>query len=292
MNDTIKRLLIWAGVVAVLYAASMFFEAEDFSGPRRPMPPEEEGGAWLNKPPAEPPAGRTPTVPSMDLTVENSSADGEDVIGTAFLVAPNVWVTAAHVLEECAAGYVRIQGRWRKVSGSKKHPVADVALLTTDAPEKPPTLGITDRPPVMDQDGFHIGFPQGVPSTVYTRFVGLTRIRAGKPGTPVEQGWTWAEQERRPASTGSLGGLSGGPQVDRTGAVQGVTVLHSERIGRVTTTTVRRVREIVPEAVPHVQTGGGNIARSDFARHGDQARETGAVALVFCSASGRTRPRR
>ena len=157
MNDTIKRLLIWAGVVAVLYAASMFFEAEDFSGPRRPMPPEEEGGAWLNKPPAEPPAGRTPTVPSMDLTVENSSADGEDVIGTAFLVAPNVWVTAAHVLEECAAGYVRIQGRWRKVSGSKKHPVADVALLTTDAPEKPPTLGITDRPPVMDQDGFHIG---------------------------------------------------------------------------------------------------------------------------------------
>ena len=289
---SIGRLLLWAVIVAVLYGASTFFDADDLSGPRRPLPPPQEGsGPWLPKTPALPPAGRTPSTPSMDLVIEDDARGGGDTIGTAFLVAPNVWVTAAHVVENCATAYVRIQGRWRQVRKADKHGVADVAVLQTDATEAPPVLGVTDRLPVLDQDGFHVGFPQGVPSTVYTRFVGLTRIR-GKPGTPVEQGWVWAERERQPATSGTLGGLSGGPQVDRTGAVQGVTILHAERIGRVTTTPVRRVREILPETVPHVLTGRASIDWRDFAQQGEQARAVSAVVQVFCSATGRTRPRR
>ncbi len=45
MSDVLKRLLLWAVIVVALYGASNFFDAEDFSGPRRPVPPEEGGGA-------------------------------------------------------------------------------------------------------------------------------------------------------------------------------------------------------------------------------------------------------
>lgn len=260
MSDVLKRLLLWAVIVLALYGASNFFDAEDFSGPRRPVPPEEGGGAWLKTEPALPPSGRTASEAFMEMTIEESSHDGDDVIGTAFLVAPNVWVTAAHVLEECTTAYVRIQSRWRQAGETAKHPSADVAILKTSARERPPVLGVTDRLPVIDQDGFHVGFPQGVPSTVYSRFIGLTRIRAGRPGTPLEQGWAWVEQDRQPTTTGTLGGLSGGPQVDRTGAVQGVTILHAERTGQIVTTPTRRVCEVVPETVPHAETGGAASA--------------------------------
>ncbi|HYC66205.1 MAG TPA: serine protease [Reyranellaceae bacterium] len=291
MNDTVKRLLVWAVIIGVLYGASAIFDSAEFAQPRRPLPPDEGGGAWLRRTPAAAPQGRTPTDPLFDTIVEELGPVKEDVIGTAFVVAPNLWVTAAHVLEPCTTSYVRIQGRWRRVTEAKAHPAADVAILRTEATERPPTVGMTDRLPVLDQEGFHVGYPQGVPSTVYTRMIGLTRIRAGKPGTPIEQGWVWAELERVPATTGTLGGLSGGPQVDRTGAVQGVTILHSERTARVTTTPMRRIREVVPAEVPPVVAGGSNIGRLDFAQHGEQARQSGAVSLVFCSASGRTRPR-
>lgn len=292
MSDTLKRLLVWGVIVGVLYGVSATFDLSELAEPRRPLPPEGDGGAWLRRTPAAVPQGRTPADPNFDTIVEESGGVKEDAIGTAFLVGPNLWVTAAHVIEPCTTAYVRIQGRWRKVSDSKLHPAADVAILRTDAAqEKPPNLGMTDRLPVLDQEGFHVGYPQGVPSTVYTRMIGLTRIRAGKPGTPIEQGWVWAELDRSPPSSGTLGGLSGGPQVDRTGAVQGVTILHSERMGRVTTTPMRRVREVVPAEIVQVGGGGSSIGREDFARHGEQARQSGAVSLVFCSASGRTRPR-
>ena len=291
MNDTVKRLLMLGGFAIFLAVAGAYFEDDDFSGPRRGLPPEEGGSAWLKKAPAEAPTGEVPAAASMDLVVEASSNDGNDTIGTAFLVAPDVWVTAGHVMDHCKAAYVRIGPRWQLVREVGLHATADAAVFRTAAPYTPPVLGITDRLPVLGQDGFHVGFPQEVPSTVYTRFIGQARIRSDKRGRPLEQGMVWAEQDRQPFTEGALGGASGGPQVDRTGAVQGVTILHSERRARVTTTPARRVRELLPEAIPHVETGGASIDPTDFGKNGDQARGTSAVALVFCSASGRTRPK-
>src|SRR6185503_11119315 len=108
--------------MVALYGASTFLDLSDFAAPRRPVPPPGEGGTlWVDATPAPAPSGRTPGEPTMDTIVEGSGADGEDVIGTAFLVAPDLWVTAAHVIEECTAGYIRIQGRWRKVTEARKH---------------------------------------------------------------------------------------------------------------------------------------------------------------------------
>ncbi|MBX9946398.1 MAG: serine protease [Reyranella sp.] len=287
MSDFLKRLLGWIAIVAVLYAVNALFDLGDFQGPRRPLPPEAPAPAG---PAALPPSGPTPSTPSIDLFVEESRGEG-DSIGTAFLVAPRTWVTAAHVVQKCAVTYVRVQNRWERVEQKESHPTADVAILRTPVSAAPPRTVVTDRLPVLNQEGFHYGYPRGVPSSLYTRFVGRARIREGKPGTPIEQGWVWAEIERSPAGRGTLGGISGGPQLDRTGAVQGVTILESERLGRVTTAPIQRATQLLGASVPAVVAGGGRIDAADFARYGEQLRGSGTVALVFCSVSGRTRPR-
>ena len=49
--------------------------------------------------------------------------------------------------------------------------------------------------------------------------------------------------------------------------------------------------KVLPAEVASVPIGGSHITRGDYARHGTQARGTGAVSLVFWSSTGRTRPR-
>lgn len=288
MSDTLKRFLLWMAIVAVLYVISQAVEVADLGGPRRPLPPEAP--AWSNARPGTPPVGQSPPQPSVDVLVQESRLQG-DSIGTAFHVAPRTWITAGHVIDNCSKAYVRVQGTWRAIERASRHPTADVATIVTAGAENAPRIGITDRLPVLDQEGFHFGFPQGVPSSLYTRFIGMARIRQGKPGTPVERGWIWAEQERSPTTRGTLGGISGGPQVDRTGAAQGITILHSERSGRVTTAPIQRAEDLLADKVSPVASGGTSIDPIDYFRHGNQVRESGAVALVFCSINGRTRPR-
>ena len=291
MGDFGRRLIIWIVIVGSIYALYEAFDGDGvYEAPRRPLPPSD-GRAWFNTEPATPPTGELQTRPNFNMLVEDDG-EPEDSIGTAFLVAPRTWLTAAHVLESCAKAYVRVRDEWRPITSKTLHPVADVAIATTGAPADPPKIELTDRLPVLNQEGFHFGYPHGNPTSVYTRFVGLARIRAGKPGKPVEQGWVWAEQERSPAGSGPLGGISGGPQVDRTGAVHGVTILYAERSARLTTAPVSRAREVLSKDVATVPQGGTTIAPTDYGRHGEHVREAaGTVSLVFCSVSGRTRPR-
>lgn len=290
MNTWFGRLLIWVVIVALITAIERLesLTPDEFDGPRRPLPPA--GEAWWNSRSLGPPTGPTPTEPAYEMWVQDAQRKG-DSIGTAFQVAPGTWVTAGHVLENCATAYVRIRGQWQGFKHFTIHPVADVAIATTELRDLAPRIDVTARLPVMNQTGFHFGYPQGTPSSVYTRFVGMARVRLGGPGTPVEQGWVWVEQRRDPPGFGSLGGISGGPQVDRTGAVQGVTVLHSEKAARVVTTPISRLREILPADVPIVDAGPTSIDGIDYIGQGRRVRDSGAVSLVFCSVSGRTRPR-
>lgn len=291
MSDTLKRFLLWIAIVAALYAIAKVVEIEDLDGPRRPLPPPSaRPPPWSNPTPAPPPAGRTPERPAFDIRVQDATVQG-DSIGTAFQVAPRTWVTARHVVDTCKRSFIRVQGKWQEVQSVRMHDVADVAVIMSSQPDSAPQISLTDRLPVMDQEGFHYGFPRGIPSSLYTRFVGMARIRPGRLGTPIVRGWVWAEQARSPSSSGSLGGMSGGPQVDRTGAVQGITVLESERTGRVTTAPSQRAKELLPPQVSFVAAGGTTITPGDYAQHGIQVRDSGAVALVFCSFKGNTGPR-
>lgn len=289
LNSGLARFALWLTIVGAIWLIQALMP-DVYEFPRRPLPPAD-GQAWLSAEPGVPPAGRTPTTSTFDLWIEEDVGKPQDSIGTAFLIAPGTWVTAAHVLDSCAKAHVRVRNEWQLLTGKALHPAADVAVATSAALPGIPFIHLTDRLPVLDQDGFHFGYPQGEPGSVHTRLAGLGRIRQGRPGTRIEQGWVWAEQGRT-APHGELGGISGGPQVDRTGAVQGITVAYSERAARLTTTPVSRAREILAKDIVTVEDGGTSIDRKDYGRHGDHVRDVAStVSLVFCAVSSRSRPR-
>lgn len=289
MGGFFQRFVLWA---AIFFAIALIYEftPDTYEFPRRPLPPSD-GRAWLSTEAAAPPAGDTPTESIFDLWIESDGAKPEDSLGTAFLIAPGTWVTAAHVLESCRNAHVRVRNEWRLFSGKTLHPAADVAVATSAALPSIPFIQLTDRPPVLDQDGFQFGYPQGEPGSIHTRLIGLARVRQGRPGTRIEQGWVWAEQGRTGPS-GHLGGISGGPQVDRTGAVQSITVASTGRGARLTTAPISRAREILAENIATAADGGTSIDPKDYDRHGDHVRDAaGTVSLVFCAVSSRSRPK-
>lgn len=288
MDKVGARLGLWLAIALVVSMLSTVFLDYDADAPRRPLP-ADTGRVWANYPPAEPPAGPLSGGPVAELEVAESNWT-DDVIGTAFAVGPHLWVSAAHVFEACAKSYIRVHDKWLPVTAVQLHPTADLAVVRTSVKELPPVIGVTDRLPVLNQSGFHYGYPQGEPGSIHTRFIGEARIRPGKPGAPVERGWIWAEQDRT-FDGGSIGGISGGPQVDRTGAVQGVTILEWPRTGRVVTAPAEKLRELLPADFKPVETGGTSIDAINYPRHGIQARGSDAVAFVLCSLTGKTRLR-
>ena len=106
----------------------------------------------------------------------------------------------------------------------------------------------------------------------------------------------WAELRRHPDGLDALGGLSGGPVLDRDGEAVGVTIATSRRRGRVFTTAPRSVREVLEQAA--VAAGrsaaaapGPFLNGADFPRHGDALRARLTIAKVIClAANPRRRP--
>lgn len=288
MESGWKAVAVWGAIIAAVYLLVDVLDLDALRSGRRPLPADE--GAWIRSAPAPPPEGPALDDAKLQMNITSDHVQGDDVIGTAFAVSPDIWVTAAHVVGDCKTAYVKVWGVWRRMDSFAAHEDADVAILKSPARSAPPALGVTDRLPVLDQDGYHIGFPGGKLIALRSRLVGMARIVRKRARRAPEMGWVWAELDRDPFSGDTLGGISGGPQVDRTGAVQGVTTAYGERTKRIVTMPVSRLREVLPETVPRVAAGEADITERNFGEEAKHARAMAAIAAVYCSASGRTRP--
>lgn len=171
---------------------------------------------------------------------------GRSSTGTAFSVGSgNLWITARHVIDGCttvasltAAGRLRPRSAYRTRA---IHPSADVAVLSNpDSGPRPFQLaGSADG--ILE--AFHVGYPQGKPSAVHSRYLGARRLSHGAASGRSEVVRVWAEQRRSPEFSGSLGGISGGPVFDNTGAVIGITIAGNPRRGRISTSSLRNIFE-------------------------------------------------
>jgi S1-C subfamily serine protease len=127
------------------------------------------------------------------------------------------------------------------------HPTADIALILspeTDYGRLPFT--ITDDK--NKTNAFHIGFPQGKPGAVHSKYLGKMRSRRGSSKSQSEELLVWAEITRVPNFSGSLGGISGGAVIDSTGALIGITSAASIRRGRILTSRPESIRELAMQS--------------------------------------------
>lgn len=227
-------------------------------------------------------------MPQVNVTVAGGTDRTQDSRGTAFLVGQDTWVTAAHVVKGCTAVYVRSGGEWRPASNVKVHGSADVAVFMArqDARTKP--LALSNRAPTMGEAAVHVGFAKGEFTAVETRASASANVRLASSGG-VSSGYLFQSTDRTPGDR-RMNGVSGGPQLDRNGAVQGVTISYGGQAGQPLRLTTVPVAELAGFLPANVQVGQASNGFEGFGgNQASQLRANGSVTSVYCATTKSTR---
>ena len=197
---------------------------------------------------------------SVFLIYLNDSAGSPSALGSAFLVAPRILVTNAHVAEAgspvLAVGPVRIPLKVVRIDQEN-----DLAILSVDVDltSKPLPLASGDVSP--GDQVFAIGNPEGLEKTISQGIVSGLRNREGRNLLQITS----------PISHGS----SGGPILNSKGEVVGVAVGMLEDGQNLNfAVPVRFVRKILEQqspTTPNFDLEGGLRLLKELAGHRDQA---------------------
>jgi len=273
-------LLIYVGALGLMLAV-IFAISPDADAPA-PAPQSEFAEEF-----AEEMGPLLPDPSPLDEMVLVQVGEPQDGIGTAFAVnEKGDWITARHVVEGCAKVTLEVAaGNYVPVARIQMDEGHDLALLSTGRSPFPVTLNL-DAPLNIGTEGFAVGFPQGQPGELATELVGRSRLvtRGRREGeAPI---LAWAEIGRTEGLTGTLGGISGGPMFDSSGAVRGVVVAESPRRGRIYTTAPQSVQDFLTELGVELQPGPADIfALSGYGEPSDNARRRLQVVKVTCEVS-------
>jgi hypothetical protein len=223
-------------------------------------------------------------VPHVDVTVTGGADRTKDSRGTSFLIGQDTWVTAAHVVKGCAAVHVKVGNEWRPASNVKVHGSADLAVFHARQDDRTKPLSISGRAPVAGDAALHVGFAKGEFTLIETRLSAGANVRLASTGG-VSGGWVWSQDQ---GGDRHMNGVSGGPQLDAYGAVQGVNVSYGNNAAglRVTTQPIHDLQGFLPA---NVQRGSASTAPVRGAEHAKQLRANGSVTSVFCATTTSTR---
>lgn len=276
-------LLIW-GVIWLLNF--LRGPAADAEAPRRPSIEPSAESQYLPRPaPRRGPGLPPPSEDDPVVFVEPERKRGTSV-GTAFAMHEDgLWVTARHVVSDCERLALRGRSGWDGVEVAWLHPRADMAIVRSQG--APAHLALSRNAVNLEQDGYAVGYPQARPGAVHGHLLGRTRMRSPGLFSGVSSTLAWAEVDRQPALSGSLGGISGGPLLDEDGRVIGVIVAEVPRRGRFETLAPEVLYAVAarPELLPPSSTPALALpmGAGDFGRVGEQLRQRQGVALVGCS---------
>jgi len=205
-------------------------------------------------------------------------APSQSSVGTAFSInKKGLWLTARHVVDGCDRVGLRI-GLGRTIS-VKAQVVqnSDLAVLTSDWDRRPLPADLNSQRQV-GEIGYFFGYPQGRPGEVVGSLISRGRMKVRGRYTNDEAVLTWSELGRSRNLTGSLGGLSGAPVLDKDGEVIGVITAEAPRRGRVYSVAPRYLRGIITE--PGI--GTEPLSLETYAVSADKLRRDRRVAQVIC----------
>lgn len=231
------------------------------------------------EPPVSPELG--PILPSdspRDEIVLVDVAPLQSGTGTAFSINDDgLWLTARHVVDGCSKVGIRI-GRGRIVNvQSQIVENSDLAVLKSDWDRRPLPADLEGERQI-GEIGYFFGYPQGKPGEVVGSLIGRNRMKVRGRYTNDEAILAWSELGRSRNLTGSLGGLSGAPVLDKDGEVIGVVSAESPRRGRVYSVAPRYLRGIITDPGKNIEP----LSLETYGVGADQLRRDRRVAQVIC----------
>jgi len=255
----------------------LFSLAPEAEAPAPPPPSElaEELGPLL------------PDPSPLDEMVVVQAGPPQNGVGTAFAVnSRGDWLTARHVVDGCARVSLMVApGNYVPVARIALDDAHDLALLSTGRSPNPVMLDLAS-PLFLGAEGFHVGFPQGDPGELASRLVGRSRLVTRGLRESEAPILAWAEVGRTNGLVGSLGGISGGPVFDASGAVRGVIVAESPRRGRIYSTAPQALDAFLTrQGVQHQSGPADAFGMRSYGAASDTARRRLQVVKVMCEVS-------
>ena len=269
--------LIYVGALGLMLAV-IFALAPDADAPA-PAPMSE-----FQEQLAEELGPLLPDPSPLDELVLVQVGEPQNGVGTAFAVnSSGDWLTARHVVEGCAKVTLMVApGNYVPVANIVVDEEHDLALLSTGRSPFPVSLAL-EGPLRVGSEGFAVGFPQGEPGELATRLVARSRLVTRGRRSAEAPILAWAEVGRTEGLRGTLGGISGGPMFDATGAVRGVIVAESPRRGRIYTTAPQSVEAFLTKhGVPLESGPADKFELSGYGAPSDNARRRLQVVKVTC----------
>jgi S1-C subfamily serine protease len=276
------KAALLVSAIAAMGCASPAFAGSDFQQAALMRPDDMSRRA---------PAAYTGPVPLVDIAVAGGNDRRSDSRGTAFLVSRDTWATAAHVVRGCAAVYVRGDRGWSRARKVALHQSADLAVINARSDQGQAFLPLADRDPTIGQPAVHMGYAHGQLVFVETSLSAAANIRQiERPEAGTSTGWLW-RQRGAGAQDSRLGGISGGPQIDADGVVQGITISYAGSPIRMTTVPAAALRGFLPAGTKLGDPRSSNrIASRSNAVGAVQFAVSASVTTVYCAVSAHTRP--
>lgn len=222
-----------------------------------------------------------PLLPSdspRDEIVLVDVAPRQSGMGTAFAINnAGMWLTARHVVDSCSSVGLRI-GLSRIVTvESQIVRNSDLAVLNSEWKRRPLPADLESRRQI-GEIGYFFGYPQGKPGEVVGSLIGRNRMKVRGRYTNEEAILAWSELGRSRNLTGSLGGLSGAPVLDKDGEIIGVVSAESPRRGRVYTVAPRYLRGIITDPGRGIEP----LSLETYGVAADKLRRDRRLAQVIC----------
>jgi len=199
-------------------------------------------------------------------------------VGTAFAINDTgTWMTARHVVDGCTKIGLKIGAAKTLKVEAKVSKEADIAILSSDWARTPLPSDLHSQRQI-GEPGYFFGFPQGRPGEAIGKLLGRNRMVVRGRYRSDEAILAWSEIGRSNGIFGSLGGLSGGPALDRDGEIIGVVTAENPRRGRIYTVAPTHLRQYIKARNTVPEPLGLNA----YASKADKLRRDRRVVQVIC----------
>ena len=200
-------------------------------------------------------------------------------VGTAFAVdTKGTWITARHVIDGCDSVGLKLGGSKVIKTKAAISKSTDIGILKTKWKRDPLAADLYSQRQIGEQ-AYLMGFPQGKPGELIGQLLGRHRLLVRGRYRTEEAILAWTEIGRTRGLKGSIGGMSGGPVLDKDGEIIGVVAAENPRRGRVYTVAPSSLRSVIPKGV---KAKAVPISNASYGLEADRYRRERRIAQVIC----------